>query len=100
MRDRADVRVVVANGSGLDGVAGDNADLLRFIGYSQTIATNALSRVEVTTIYYREGFEPEAIRLGGDLGLFTPRFPLGDDTISFDDDQGDLIAVVGRDARR
>lgn len=98
--DRSSVRVVVANGAAVGGLAVDVASLLREAGYANVVATNATGTVPTSTVYYTPGFEREARQVAADLGLSTVAVePLPDLAVSLRDDEGDVVAVLGIDAR-
>lgn len=97
-RDRAFVRAVVANGSARAGLAKQFADVIRPLGYESVFATNATGTLAVTTVYYRQGFAPEARQLAADLGVPGAVLePLADLVVSNNDGAGDVIAVLGVD---
>jgi hypothetical protein len=56
----AEVRVLVANGTSINGAAGVATDKLIARNYATLTPTNAES-VESTTIYYEEGYEADAL---------------------------------------
>lgn len=68
-RPPAEVKVLVANGSSVNGAAGTQTDELEALGYVTATPTNAAERVPATIVYYTAGFEPEARRLAESLGL-------------------------------
>lgn len=68
-RPPAEVKVLVANGSSVNGAAGTQTDELEALGYVTATPTNAAERVPATIIYYTAGFEPEARQLAESLGL-------------------------------
>jgi hypothetical protein len=101
--DRALVRLVIANGDGRFNLVGANVDRLLPLGYVAIDQTDVpeSQRVSRTTIHYRDGFEDEARRLADDLLVPTALLEsLGDRTVTADDVNGDLIAVLGPDAVR
>lgn len=59
-RPPAEVSVLVANASGISGAAGRAGNQLRSLGYSTPEESNA-SAAEVTTLYFVEGFDAEAL---------------------------------------
>ena len=67
VRDPAEVKVLVANGSGTDGAAGGTTDALEALGYVTATPTNA-ERVPSTIVYFTTGFEAEAEALAAALG--------------------------------
>ena len=101
--DRAEVRVVVANGDGRFNLVGINVDRLLPLGYVTIDQTDVSEsrRVDRTVVYYRDGFDDEAFRLAADMLVPAALLePLGDRTVTNDDANGDLIAVLGPDAVR
>lgn len=98
IRDRAQVRVVIANGDGRPGLAGANTDRLAALGYPAVVAGD-VAEVTVTLVYYRLGFEVEALRIRDDLQ--TPSAAVGelpDSGITNSDADGDIVVVLGPDA--
>lgn len=67
VRDPAEVKVLVANGSGTNGAAGGTTDALEALGYVTATPTNA-ERVESTIVYFTTGFEAEAEALAAAIG--------------------------------
>ncbi len=69
--DRApqQVKVVVANGSEVTGLAGKAGQFLAQQGYTNSVATDSTAQVSVTTVYYSPGFEASAKALARLLGL-------------------------------
>ncbi len=99
--DRADVRLVLANGDGRFNLVGANAARLEALGYESIGQDDVSQRPTVTMIYARPGFEDEALVLRDDLG--TPAamiVPLTDTPVTSNDADGDLIVVLGPDAPR
>lgn len=66
-RDPAEVKVLVANGSGVNGAAGGATDALSALGYVTATPTNA-ERVPNTVVYYTSGFQAEAEALAAAIG--------------------------------
>lgn len=66
-RAPADVRILVANGSGVPGAAGRRTDELATAGYTTLEPANA-APAPATAIYYAEGFQAEATAVGTALG--------------------------------
>jgi hypothetical protein len=99
--DRADVRLVLANGDGRFDLVGSNAARLLRVGYVTIDQTDVNVRPPVTIIYFRPGFDREAAVLAGDLQ--TPNAsiePLPPSPVTGNDDRGDLVVVLGPDALR
>lgn len=68
-RPPSQVKVLVANGSSVNGAAGTQTDELEALGYVTATPTNAAERVPASIVYYTAGFEPEARQLAETLGL-------------------------------
>ena len=66
-RDPAEVKVLVANGSGVNGAAGGTTDALEALGYVTGTPANA-DRVPATIVYFTTGFETEADALAAAIG--------------------------------
>lgn len=64
----ASVSVVVANGSGVAGVAGTNADELKAAGYTKVETTNAPTAA-TTSVYYASGAQADAAAVATALGF-------------------------------
>jgi hypothetical protein len=77
--ERSDLVVVVANGAGVAGAAARNVVRLTQLGYVDLSPRNGTETVQLTTVYYADGFEAAAARLASDLELL-PEFvvPLAD----------------------
>jgi LytR cell envelope-related transcriptional attenuator len=67
LRNPAEVKVLVANGSGVDGAAGGATDELEALGYVTATPANA-ERVPATIVYYTTGFQAEAEALAAAIG--------------------------------
>ncbi len=99
--DRAQVRLVIANGDGRYNLVGRNVDRLTPLGYTTIDQTDAPRTVERTVLYIRPGFDDEAVRLAADLlvpGALIE--PLPDQPVTINDQLGDIIVVLGPDAVR
>jgi len=69
-RTRAQTSVLVLNGNGRSGAAGDEAQRLQVLGYRIGAARNAeRSDYAASFVMFRPGYRPEAVRLAHDLGL-------------------------------
>jgi uncharacterized iron-regulated membrane protein len=72
---RAQTQVLVLNGNGIQGAAGEAASLVKARGYDVKEVGNARhTGYGRTMVMYRPGFRPEAVRFGKDLnvGAVTP----------------------------
>lgn len=99
--DRAEVRLVLANGDGRFNLVGSNAARLLELGYTSIEQDDVSQRPDATMIYVRPGFEDEALVLRDDLG--TPSamvLPLPAAPVTSRDGDGDIVAVLGPDAQR
>lgn len=67
-RPPAEVTVIVANGSGVDGAASQQSDAIRVGGYQVVEPTNAPELVDATQVLPTAGFEAEAEVLAADIG--------------------------------
>jgi hypothetical protein len=77
--DRADLKVLVANGAFYAGLGRETAAELRDLGYVDTYYDDGTVLAEETTVYARPGLEAEGARLAVDLGLpDVPPGPLAD----------------------
>lgn len=69
-RPRGKVRIMVFNGNGLSGAAGDEAGRLQNLGYKVAGTANAGHQNYATSVVmYRSGFRAEGMRLARDLGI-------------------------------
>lgn len=85
------------NGTKRSGIARRTADTLIAAGYLNTTPTDSIDTVEVSTVYYREGFQADAEGVATALGLDpTGVVPL-DQPISAVDDQADVVVAIGND---
>jgi hypothetical protein len=66
------VQIVVANGSGIGGIAGNTAQQLRAIGYPNVEIADGGVLSPVTVIYVAGGLEPTAARVAADLRVIDP----------------------------
>ena len=96
----AEVSVVVANGAGIAGLAGGTAEFLATQGYSNTTATDAVSSVSSTVVYFAEGFQPNAEAIATLFALppeqvqALPAEPVANDQPP----EAAVVLVVGADA--
>lgn len=90
-------RVLSVNGTKRSGIARRTADRLIAAGYLNTTPTDSIDVVEVSTVYYREGFRAAAEGVATALGLDPAGVvPLGQ-PISAVDDQADVVVAIGND---
>lgn len=66
-RPPSEVKVLVGNGSGVNGAAGGATDALEALGYVTGTPANA-ERVPATVIYFTDGYEAEAEALAEAMG--------------------------------
>ena len=66
-RPLGEVKVAVANGVGVGGLAGERSQLLTTAGFV-TVAVNAAANTEISAVFYVEGYELEAEAVAVDLG--------------------------------
>ncbi len=67
---RAQTQVLILNGNGIQGAAGEAASLVTSRGYAVKRVGNARhTGYGRTTVMYRPGFRPEAVRFGKDLNV-------------------------------
>lgn len=95
-------RLVIANGDGRFRLASITADRLSPLGYDIDLG-DTLQRVDITTIYFRPGFDDEAAEVANDLevpGAIIAAFPDTAQPITNSDGAGDVIVVLGADAPR
>lgn len=100
VRDRADVRLVIANGDGRFNLVGANVARLRALGYVTIDQTDVTARPASTIIYVRDGFDREAAVLAQDLNTPGALIVPLDAPVTASDDLGDLVVVLGPDAQR
>jgi hypothetical protein len=88
--------VLVANGTGTPGLARSVANRLEDTGYVGVITDDARRAYDFSVVYFRDGFEPQALRVAQDLG-FAPETvvlrPPG--AVTNDDQRADVIVVAG-----
>ena len=97
----ADVKVVVANGSGTTGLARKAAQNLAGAGYSQASATDAVGQPAATTVYFAQGYEANARSIGSQLGLDASRIQAlspGTKLAQVQPADAGVIVVLGPDA--
>jgi hypothetical protein len=92
------LRVVVANAGGADGLAARFSDVVRGFGYASVEPANALSTRDASTVYWSGPREAEARRLGEQLGVSAVE-PLPPDPVVLGNFIVDLWVIVGLDLR-
>lgn len=95
--DIASVRVLAVNGTRTSGVATRTADRLKAAGFAQSTPTDSIDPVEVTAVYYRDGFEQAAAEVATALGLDPAGVVPYGQPVSEADDSGDVIVAIGTD---
>lgn len=97
VRDPGTYSVLVANGSGVPGVAARFSTQVEEAGFQVAEPANA-AQASTSTVYYNEGFEAEARAVAS---LFTPVpevAPLDVDPLPVDDLRGaSVVMVIGSD---
>lgn len=68
-RAKGDVRVLVANGSGIRGAAANVSTYLRGLGWATLTPVDATSQVEKTAIQFADGYEAEGREVAANLTL-------------------------------
>ena len=97
-KEPAEVKVLVANGSDVDGAAGAQTDALEALGYVTADPTNTEQKVTATVVYYTVGFQAEAEALAESLGVEpTAVQPLPTPAPVPDLQLSQLVVVVGPD---
>lgn len=69
VRPPAEVKVIVSNGSSVNGAAGAVSDKLKPAGYNLLAAVNATVKVQSPVVYFTPGFDREAAAVAAALGL-------------------------------
>ena len=94
---------MLANGDGRFKLASTTADRIRPLGYTIDLG-DALQTVNATIIYYRPGFDDEAVVVANDIRVpaaIIAALPTNSaQAITNSDDLGDVIVVLGPDAPR
>ena len=67
--ERGEIIVAAANGANVAGAASVIVERLEAIGYVGVVLRNGTDIVELTTVYFADGFEESALRLAEDLDL-------------------------------
>ena len=96
-RDPAQVKVLVANGSDVNGAAGAESDALEALGYVAANPTNA-EPVPATVVYYTVGYQAEAEALATAIGApATSVTPLPTPAPVADMQLANILVVIGPD---
>ncbi len=98
-RPANEVKVVVANAARVDGAAGRATEQLRALGYTTLPASNAEEAADTSTLYYAEGYEPEALVMANEIGLDAANVAPVPDPIPISEPPADanLVLLLGRD---
>lgn len=97
----ADVKVVVANGAGIGGLAGRGTEFLATQGYSGSVATDAAAAATTTAVYYAAGFEGNARAIAELLGVPSDQvkpLPAGAPLAKDQPADAAVVVVLGPDA--
>ena len=99
VRPANEVKVVVANAARVDGAAGRATEQLRALGYTTLPASNADEAADTSTLYYAEGYEPEALVMANEIGLDAANVAPMPDPIPISEPPADanLVLLLGRD---
>ncbi len=90
-----EVKVLVANGSGVTGAAGAVSSTLEALGYVAATPTNA-QRVPATVVYFTDGYKAEALQLATAIGAPpTSVTPLPTPAPVTDMQLSNILVVVG-----
>ena len=69
LRSRSRVSVLVLNGNGVSGAAGTEASQLLALGYRHAVPGDAPTSYAQSVVLFRPGWQREAQRLAGDVGI-------------------------------
>ena len=98
LRPPAEVKVLIANGSDVDGAAGAQTDALEALGYVTADPTNTSEKVQATVVYFTDGYQPEAEILAEAIGAApTGVKPLPTPAPVDDLQLSNILVVVGPD---
>ncbi len=99
-RDPAEVRVLVANGSGIAGAAGRLTDQLNAVNYNVLAPGNTNPpRIESSAVYYAPGFQAEAEALARLLQPAVTVAPMPDPLPVDDLKEADVLIVLAEELR-
>ncbi len=96
-RSPSEVKVLVANGVGVNGAASRVASRLQPIGYLLVTPGNTTTPSPVSGVAFTEGYQPEAQALATSLGLPTTAVQPFNPTLVADAQGANLVVVVGND---
>jgi hypothetical protein len=95
----AAVKVVVANGSGVSGLAGKGTQFLARAGYTASSATDATQPTTSTVVYFAPGFEANAAAIAELVGLPSDRTqPLAGQVGRVQPPDTGVVVLLARDA--
>lgn len=97
LRDRDETAVLVLNGTGRTGHAGDITEQLEALGYATTVPDNA-DRLEVTSAAHLPGYCAEAERAAWELGLPGATIEPVPDDLPVALGRAVLVLTMGRDS--
>lgn len=92
-----EVIVRVGNGAGRAGIAGAGTDVAREAGYKTLSAKNADSVIERSTIYYVEGYAPDAELLAALMNVAPANILPMPDNPGIPPLEAHLVVVLGQD---
>jgi hypothetical protein len=97
-RPPAEVKVLIANGSDIDGAAGAQTDALEALGYVTADPTNTSTKVPATVVYFTVGYQAEAEALAEAIGAaVTEVKPLPTPAPVDDLQLSNVLVIVGPD---
>jgi LytR cell envelope-related transcriptional attenuator len=97
-RPTAEVIVLVANGSGVEGAASRQVEALRGGGYQVLDPANAPANVEATQVWATSGFEPDAAALAAAIGVAAEAVQPMPNPPPMDPQGANVLVVIGPDA--
>ena len=94
----ASLRVVVANATGRAGLAARTVESLRQYGYTDMLATDAVTDRADTVVYYVDGRHDEAVRLAAQIALDPARVHVRPSlSLTVTGEESELWLIVGAD---
>jgi hypothetical protein len=93
----ASVSVLVANGSGAAGVAGQRQTTLNGAGYTDVETSNAPNPVPQTSVYFGPGLQADAVAVADALNLPPAVVSALPSPPPFDTQGADVVVVIGTD---